>query len=169
VLTRPVLDGLPPLATARTASGPDQPSDRHLPGPRIARVLVQAFCLGAVALVPGASMSGLQALVLAQCLAAAGIYLVLRSTGTTGNALRGTLRIWGIGALVSLVTLTWLGDVVPHDLRLAQLCAIGVLVALAGLGRMRDAFRDAGRQIDAILATLPPPADAERLDTRKAW
>ena len=68
-----------------------------------------------------------------------------------------------------VVSVAWLAEVVPHDLRAAQLCAIGVLVALAGLGRMRDAFRDAGRQIDAILATLPPPADAEQLDTRKAW
>lgn len=165
MLTRPVLDGLPSVATPGTASSAGAAPDRHLLGPRAARVLVQAFCLGAVALVPGASMSGTQALVFAQCLAAAVIYLVLRASRSTGHAVLGTLRIWGIGALVSLAALTWLSGVVPHDLRLAQLCAIGALVALAGLGRMRDAFRDAGRQIDAILATLPPPNASGRVTT----
>lgn len=155
-MTRPVLDGLPPLATARTASGPGEPIDRHIPGPRTSRVLVQAFCLGAVALVPGASMPGTETLVLAQCLAAVGVYLVLRATRRSGPALLGTLRIWGIGALVSLVSVAWLAEVVPHDLRAAQLCAVGVLVGLVALGRMRDAFRDAGRQLDEVLATLPP-------------
>ena len=55
------------------------------------------------------------------------------------------------------MTLTWLRDVLPLDLRAAQIGAIVALVALVVLGRMRDAYRDAGLQIDAILATLPPP------------
>ena len=95
---------------------------------------------------------------LAQALVAVGVFLVLRTSRTPVRATLGTLRIWGIGALVSLVTLTWLRDVLPLDLRAAQLGAIVALVALVVLGRMRDAYRDAGLQIDAILATLPPPS-----------
>ena len=127
-------------------------------GPRSARVLVQAFCLAALIAAPSASLSGLQGLLLAQSLVAVAVFLVLRTSRTPVRATLGTLRIWGIGALVSLVTLTWLRDVLPLDLRAAQVGAILALVALVAFGRMRDAYRDACLQIDAIVATLPPPA-----------
>ena len=126
-------------------------------GPRSVRVLAQAFCLAALVAAPSASLSGLQGLLLAQSLVAVAVFLVLRTSRTPVRATLGTLRIWGIGALVSLVTLTWLRDVLPLDLRAAQIGAILALVALFVFGRMRDAYRDAGLQIDAILATLPPP------------
>ncbi len=130
---------------------------RQTIGPRSARVLAQAFCLAALVAAPSASLSGFQGLVLAESLAAVAVFLVLRTSRTPVRATLGTLRIWGIGALVSVVTLTWLRDVLPLDLRAAQVGAIVALLALVVLGRMRDAYRDAGLQIDAILATLPPP------------
>ena len=55
------------------------------------------------------------------------------------------------------MSVTWLRDVLPHDLRVAQLYVLGALVGLVVLGRMRDAYNEAGTRIDAILATLPPP------------
>ena len=133
---------------------------RQTIGPRTARVLAQALCLAALVAAPSASLSGLQGLVLAQALVAVGVFLVLRTSRTPVRATLGTFRIWGIGALVSLVTLTWLRDVLPLDLRTAQIGAIVALAALVVLGRMRDAYRDAGLRIDAILATLPPPSPA---------
>ena len=126
-------------------------------GPRTARVLAQAFCLGAVVVAPSVSLSGLQGLVLAQLVVAASVFLLIRARQSAGRATLGTLRIWGVGALVSLVAVTWLRDVLPHDLRVAQLCVLGALVGLVVLGRMRDAYSEAGTRIDAILATLPPP------------
>jgi hypothetical protein len=129
---------------------------RQALGPRTVRVLAQAFCLAALVAAPSASLSGMQGLVAAQTLAAIAVFLVLRSSRTPVRATLGTLRIWGIGALVSLVTLTWMRDVLPLDLRTAQVGAVVALAALVVLGRMRDAYRDAGLKIDAILATLPP-------------
>ena len=153
----------PAVATAGAVTSSHSVVARYIPGPRTSRVLAQAFCLGAVVVAPSVSLSGMQGLVLAQLCAAVGVFLFMRATRTPARATLGTLRIWGIGALVSLVSVTLLRDVLPHDLRVAQLCVLGALVGLVVLGRMRDAYREAGTRIDAILATLPPAATDDPL------
>ena len=146
---------MPPVGT-RTAAPAAPAAVRLSVDPRAARVLVQALCLVAVIGAPSASLSRLQGLVLAQALAAVAVFLVLRTTRTPGRATLGTLRVWGVGALFTLVALTVLREALPHDLLSAELCVVGALVALVVLGRMRDAYGAAGTQLDAILATLPP-------------
>ena len=163
-MTHVVGVAFPAVATAGAATHVPLVVVRRL-GPRTSRVLAQAVCLGAVVVAPSVSLSGMQGLVLAQLVVAVGVFLLMRATRTPARATLGTLRIWGVGALVSLVSVTWLRDVLPHDLRVAQLYVLGALVVLVVLGRMRDAYLEAGTRIDAILATLPPPNPVGRADS----
>lgn len=131
--------------------------------PRSARVLVQVGCLAAVSAAPLVPISATTALVLAQVAAAVIVSLVVRALQPGQSPTARTLRIWGVGALVSLLTVTWLHGIHGMELERAQLGAVLAVLGLAVLGRMGDAYRAAGTQLDAILATLPPPAqDAER-------
>ena len=65
--------------------------------------------------------------------------------------------MWGLGAVVSLVAVPGV-SALGGDPQAGQLGALALLVALGALARVRDSWRTAGSQLDAILATLPPPA-----------
>ncbi|WP_377643925.1 hypothetical protein [Oryzobacter terrae] len=130
---------------------------RALVTPGAARVLVQLGCLAAIVALPASSVPGGSGLLVeAQVLAAVCVYLVLRAARPSIPALSRTVRVWGLGAVVALLCQVWLHDGLGMDHRAAQLCAVGALVALLGLGRMYVAYREAGTQIDALFATLPP-------------
>lgn len=121
---------------------------------RTVRVALQLVCFAGVLAAPLFQTSAVVALVVAQVLCAAGTYLVLRARGPQG-AVGGTLRVWGVGALLSTASALWLADTFHGDRRATQLVAVVAVVLVAGLGRMRDAWNAAGSQLDAILATLP--------------
>ena len=129
---------------------------------RSARVLVQAGCLGVVVLAPLSSVPGLPALVAAQVLAGLLISFVLKATMAPGAARTRTARTWGVGMVCSLVVVSVLHGLFHMDVGRAQLGAVVALIGLGVLGHMRDAYAAAGTQLDAILATLPPPQGAQR-------
>ena len=133
---------------------------RPLVTPRSARVLVQVGCLALVSAAPLGTVSAGTALVAAQVLGAVLVTLVARALRPGHVTTARMLRIWGVGALTSLVVVTWLHGIHGMEVPRAQLAAVLALVGLAALGRMRDAYTAAGTQLDAILATLPPRSDA---------
>ncbi|HYN67352.1 MAG TPA: hypothetical protein VES93_10725 [Ornithinibacter sp.] len=144
----------------------DAPGAVHRPAltPRSARVLVQVGVLGVLAAAPLVPVSVSTALLLGQVAAAVMVSLVVRALRPGHSPTARTLAIWGVGAAVSLIAVTWLHGIHGMDVPRAQLGAVLALLGLAVLGRMGDAYRAAGTQLDAILATLPPPTqDPERL------
>ncbi len=143
-------------------TGPAFPTavPRVLLTPGAARVLVQLGCLAVIVALPASSVpGGVGLLVEAQLLAAVLVFLVLRAARPSLPALARTVRVWGLGALVSFLAQAWLHDGLGIDHRAAQLGAVGALVAVVALGRMYVAYREAGTQIDALFATLPPRQD----------
>ena len=143
-------------ATSGSWAAPAAAATRAVSHPRSARVLLQVGCLGAVGVALRTESSALGVLVVAQAVAGAGAFGAYSMTRSVPAAARRTLRVWGIGAALSVVAALALGAG-SLELRWAQLGVVGLLVVLAGLGRMRDSFRAAGSQLDAFLATLPPP------------
>lgn len=147
-MAQTVIVDVVPAAVPRT---PGVPGISH----RTARVGLQTLCLAAVLVAPMVHATPLTALLLAQLLCGGGTYLVLR-TLRPRHAVTGTIRTWGVAAAISAVSASLLLQTDHADLARAQLvAAVGVLL-LAGAGRLRDAWNDAGSQLDAVLATLPP-------------
>ncbi len=145
-------------STSGSWAAPAAAVARAVSHPRSARVLLQVACLGAVGLALRTETSALGVLVAAQAVAGAGAFGAYSMTRSVPAAARRTLRVWGIGAALSVVAALALGAG-SLELRWAQLGVVGLLVVLAGLGRMRDSFRAAGSELDAFLATLPPRVD----------
>lgn len=140
---------------------------RPLLTPRSARVLVQVGCLAVVAAAPVLPLSATSALLTAQVVAALVVSLVVRALQPDRSPTARTLRVWGVGALVSLVAVTWLHGIHGMEVERAQLGAVIALLGLACLGRMGDAYRAAGTQLDAILATLPDAPECPAARTRQ--
>lgn len=150
----------PPRTTTvpRVAPATAQP----LVSARIVRVATQVCCLLALLAIPVSAMPAGAALVEVQLLAAASVYLVARTSRTPGAALLATLRVWGIGAVASVLTFWTVSGGLELGHHAAQVAAVVLMFGLVALGRWREAYREAGSQLDAILATIPSRDDTAR-------
>ncbi|KRE62276.1 hypothetical protein [Nostocoides sp. Soil756] len=146
------------MPSVGVAVSPSHGVTSALPAPRVLRVLAQVLVLALVVMTPGLPIPVVVLYVLAQLVAGVSVHALHRSRGGA-RAVVKTLRAWGVGAALGLAVVPPLTAGIGVSVTAAQVAVIAGVLLVGVLGVARDQFNDAGRAIDGILATLPPPVD----------
>lgn len=123
-------------------------------GPGLARVGAQVAVLVSLLASAASFSSATGLLVASQVVVGLAVYAAYRTTGSSVEASVRTISVWGVGAVLSLSAALVVGTG-GLELLHAQVWAVLGTLVVAGVGRGLAAYRAAGDQLDALLATLP--------------